>query len=600
MKQYIFLSGLAILSALFCSCNDDFLQKNPQTSIGKENFFNTPNDLETYVNGIYNNMLSGGSYEDIDSDNTAYNGGGGTLSNMLRGSISSANIGGWSDWSQLRRINFMLDNVNKATGSQIDINHNIGIARYFRAQFYIGKLSSYSDVPWYNKSLETNDPDLFKAADPRTLVADSILSDLKYAVNNIKATWTNNNKTRVSKYAALALMSRFCLYEGTFRKYHPELKLEATANQFLEESVWACEQLMASGQFEITGTSIEAYRDLFISRNLSGNKEIIQWVEYTAALGRGNNTHTVMGWQWSLSRSLMETYLMKDGKPFTQTPNYDKKTFCEVFVDRDPRMAETFVYPGFKQSETDAAPYKAKSTGGGYDQLKFYPRDPTIRLGWGLNYTGLPLFRYAEVLLNYAEAKAELGAISQDVLDKTVNKIRKRVGMPDLNASVAVDPVLEAYYPNVSGTNKAVILEIRRERRVELACEGRRFDDLNRWYAGKRYEDTPQGMYVPAFGAIDITGDGKPDVAVLASPNDLGPIGNLTPDEQAELAKYYLVDSNGTKTDFYLTNGTSGHIAFNSDQTLGRKFEEPKYYYRPIPKAQLVLNPNLEQPFGWE
>jgi hypothetical protein len=309
-----------------------------------------------------------------------------------------------------------------------------------------------------------------------------------------------------------------------------------------------------------------------------------------------------MGWQWSLSRSLMESFLMTDGTPFTQVSGYDKKAYSDIFKDRDPRLAETFVYPGYSQTN-DTAAYIPKPNLGGYDQLKFYPRDPSLREGWEFNYTVLPIFRYAEVLLNYAEAKAELGEILQADLDLSINKIRTRAEMPSINLAFAnstIDPALASYYPNVNGTNKGIILEIRRERRVELACEGRRFDDLNRWYAGKRFEDAQEGMYIPALGALDVTGDDIPDIAILANPNDESPIAGLPENIRKSLSKFYLKDSNGTENSFYLKNGNSGHILFTSDKNLGRQFIEPQYYYRPIPQTQTQLNPNLVQPFGWK
>lgn len=600
MKSYKYIIGLIMVSAIISSCEDDFLQRFPQTSITKENFFQSPKDLDTYVNGIYDEMLSNGVYDDINSDNTSSYSGSSDLYSMLRGNLSSANVKGWDDWDKLRGVNFMLNNAHTATGDPVEIKHYIGIARYFRAQFYLGKMATYSDVPWYNKAMETTDPDLYKASDPRALVADSILNDLEYAVANIKEIM--GNKTRIHRYAALALMSRFCLYEGTYRKYHPEVNL-TDSKKFLDKAVWACEQLMQSNNFEITGTSEVDYRNLFVSTKLDANKEIIQWADYNQELSRGNNSHSVMGWQWSLSRSLMESYLMKDGTPFTQVAGYDKKSFDQVFVGRDPRLAETIVYPGYSQYDDPESPYILKPSMGGYDQLKFYPRNPDLRLGWDMDYTALPIFRYAEVLLNYAEAKAELGTLTQDDVDNTINEIRNRVQMPALNMAVAnsnIDPVLVAQYPNVDGSNKGVILEIRRERRVEMACEGRRFDDLNRWAAGKRFEDAQQGMYVSALGAMDVTGDGVPDIAILASPNDESPIAGLPENIRTNLSKYYLKAADGTNNNFYLTNGTSGFIAFSSDRDLGRKFIEPQYYYRPIPQTELVLNPQLKQPFGWK
>ena len=161
----------------------------------------------------------------------------------------------------------------------------------------------------------------------------------------------------------------------------------------------------------------------------------------------------------------------------------------------------------------------------------------------------IPIIRYAEILLINAEAKAELGILTQNDLNATVNLLRSRVEMPEMTINVPIDPALEALYPSVSGALKNVILEIRRERRVELACEGFRYDDTMRWAAGSIYERPFEGVYLPGFGVYDCTGDGVPDVALFKSPNDkMG----YTDEELKELSVYYTEDENGvSKTDLF-------------------------------------------------
>lgn len=593
--HYTFLVLIA-LSAM-TSCKKGFLQRTPQTDITPESFFKTTGDLETYSNGFYRQL--GATYEDIGSDNISTYISGGEVKSMLNGTLSAATVGGWNDWNNLRTINNMLGHAGKVTGDQATINHYIGIARFFRARFYFAKIKRYSNVPWYGQTLTDTDEGLYKAADPRALVADSMLADLEYAAANIKE--TEGDRTRVSKWSALALMSRICLFEGTYRKYHPELNLQSDYTKFLEKSVWAAEQLMASKRFSITGNGPEGFRALFSSTTLNGNKEMIQWLASSKELSIANNSHTVFNYQWGLSSSLMETFLMKDGTRFTDQPDYATKTFTEVFTNRDPRLSETISYPGYSTVNDATRPEIPLPSLGGFIQLKFYPRDPAQRGGWQLNYTGLPLFRYAEVLLNYIEAKAELGSITQDDLEKSVNVIRARVAMPAMQLAAAnafPDPVLAAYYPTVSGSNKGLMLELRRERRVELACEGLRFDDLQRWYAGKKIEAAQKGIYVPAMGALDVTGDSKLDIAILPSPTDTASIADLPADVRKKLARFYLKNADGSSGSFYLSNQTSGNIVFTSDVN-SRTFIEPRYYYRPIPLQQTTLNTKLKQPFGW-
>jgi len=117
----------------------------------------------------------------------------------------------------------------------------------------------------------------------------------------------------------------------------------------------------------------------------------------------------------------------------------------------------------------------------GYRIIKFF--SPTQRdFEYQRNVLDDPIFRYAEVLLNFAEAKAELGEISQQDLDISVNLLRDRVGMPHMKTNIDfVDP----NWPDWEVPIEPLINEIRRERRIELAVEGFRFDDLRRWKAGK-------------------------------------------------------------------------------------------------------------------
>ncbi|MDR1102762.1 MAG: RagB/SusD family nutrient uptake outer membrane protein [Tannerella sp.] len=602
-----YIISLICVAAIFTACNDDFLDRAPQTAITGGGFFKTVSDVEIYVNRLYTeSAMPGYANQDFDSDNVTTYLRGSDAWNALRGNLSKENVSGdtWNagKWAQLRAVNYLLENVQDVSGTEADLQHFLGIARFFRANFYIGMIDRYSDVPWTNKALGSDDPDVFKPADPRTLVADSIVADLEYASAHIKTTL--GNRTRVNRYTALTLLSRFCLYEGTFRRYHPELNLASTAEPFLQRAATAAEEIMNSGQFEITGKGVldmgndmyraPGYQDLFHSLNLGANKEVILWVDYSQhTVGVINN---VLNTYASLSRSLMETFLMRDGSRFTAQAGYATKTYVEVFKNRDPRFAQVFAYPGFKGPEGD---YYATPELGGYGQLKHYPIYQEQVLGGGNFYAAMLTYRYAEALLNYAEAKAELGTLTQNDLDRSITLLRDRVEMPALNmttANASIDPILAAQYPNVTGANKGVLLEIRRERRVELACESLRNWDLHRWYAGRLFGERQQGIYIPALGAYDVTGDGVNDVALL---NNVGDELNYPEEERSRLLFYYLHDENGKENLIYLENGVPGHLMMRSDRDEGKEFKEPQYYYRPIPIGETVLNPNLTQPFGW-
>ena len=206
------------------------------------------------------------------------------------------------------------------------------------------------------------------------------------------------------------------------------------------------------------------------------------------------------------------------------------------------------------------------------------------------NENDVIVFRYAEVLLNLAEAKAELGTLTQADLDRTITLIRKRVGMPALNmneANTVPDLFLAGQYPQVTGNNKGVILEIRRERRIELALEDFRFDDMVRWKDGQQFVRQFKGAYFPGEGAYDLDGDGTNDIYLYKT----------TP------ADWKGVISSGRLklgSAVVLENGTSGNVVVNADKIGQKVWKEERDYLNPIPTQSIVLNPNLEQNPGWE
>ncbi|MDR2119891.1 MAG: RagB/SusD family nutrient uptake outer membrane protein [Tannerella sp.] len=599
MKRNNVYIKMMLVAAMICgcfACDDEFLERYPQTSVAVPTFFKSVSDLQLYVNGLYSVTPK---YYDPGSDNVTFARDVEPYSGMLYGRLTPDNVSGW-DWAFLRNVNLMLNNLDEVSGEATEINHYVGIARYLRARFYIEKVQTYSNVPWYDKELTTTDEDLYKTQDPRAFVVDKIMEDLEFAVVNIKPDM--GNRTRVHKYVALAELSRFALYEGTYRKYHTELELTGTANRFLERAVSASEEIMNSGNFELTGIGTEelapgitgsaGFRALFSSATLDGNREIIQWCEYGLSPYRKDHSacfltaaSTII---YSLNRSLQESFLTKDGKPFSTVADYDKKEYKDVFTDRDPRMAETFVWPGLGNEDAikGITPLAVPPRVGGYMQSKYFtPKGGSLKSTdntW--QATSLPVFRYGEVLLNYAEAKAELGQLDATAVGKSINLLRARVNMPAFNASVEVDATLRSLYPGVSDVN---ILAVRRERRVELAGEGLRQQDIYRWKAGKLYEAeiSQQGIYTPSLPyAYDTNSDGIPDQGVAET-------ASKHTDDPA--VAWYDIDA----ADIEIYRDASGFIRIKNDQT--RKFDEPKCYYTPIPKGQIVLNPNLKQPPGW-
>ena len=590
MKKYIFIT---IVAALLFSCEKDFLDRIPETDITAAGFFNSTSDLEIYTNTFYDYF--GASTRDLSTDDQTRHSEGDGLNSLLKGNLTLSNADNWDGWDVLRDINYFLANYdNNGVSEKEDpavVNHFVAFARFSRARWYISKIKDYGMVPWLDKPLNVDSEDLFKTQDSRDFVVEKIMEDLEFAVANLKE--STNFKSQISKWSALAEMSRFCLYEGTFRKYHDYAGLN-NANAYLTKSAEASQQIIDSGKYSIwtNGNPNTAYNEFFIQESYNGNSEVIQSIEYSYDAPR-RTYGVVVYFYWGLSKNLVDSYLMTDGTRFTDVSGFDEKGFVEVFENRDPRMAQTIAYPGyiFPNTEND---YLIVATYGGYTQQKFLHNDENESL-WN-SQNDLAAYRYAEVLLNHAEAKAELGTLSQGDIDATINAIRARVGMPGLDMAAAnanPDSVQTTQYPNVSGANVGVIMEIRRERRIELACEGFRRGDMVRWKNGITLAQPQVGMYVPAFGGIDVTGDGTPDIAILNSPSETGPIDALP--NAAELVKYYVSDGS-----FYLTDGDSGYIAMTGDIAQPKSFEEPKYYYYPMGINDLLVNPNLVQVPYWE
>jgi hypothetical protein len=593
MKKII---SIIILTTVFVACEDDFLDRFPKTEISEENFFNTEEDLMIYTYGLYNFPGHGSIYTgDITTDNQATTGVT-ELKTMMTGSPTASTItGGWN-WGDLRDINFFLENYTKADLPQDILDHYVGIARFFRANFYLDKVKRYSDVPWYDFVLNTNDQDALQAPrDPRDLVISRIFEDYSFASEHVK---TGQAEGAVDKWTALAYQARHALYEGTFRKYHPELALESSANQFLEMARDLAMQIMVEGGFSIYSTDDpnNDYGTLFNNTDLGGNPEIIFSVFFEdEILNSGLWPYMFGNYESSPTRDLMQSYLNSDGSYYSSVPGFETQQFVEEFQNRDPRLSQTYAYPGWVLSNTSTYSQgggvyvqQLQKNFSGYHQLKGFINDPDPVVTNGVD---LPTLRYAEILLIYAEAKAELGELTQQDLDMTINVIRDRVGMPHLTMGTLVDPWQQAIHPNVSS---AELLEIRRERRVELALEGFRSDDLMRWGNGKAIEKRPLGLYFPGLGKYDLNGDAVEDIFLIPNSESI-PEGKELNGNGVPLI-YYRVGPPGSDASFYLTEGNRGYVVATDNRGL---FEEPKYYYRPVPETQVTLNPNLTQIFGW-
>lgn len=593
MKKFKYILLITLIGVF--ACDDEFLDVVPETSIGAENFFNTEEDLQIYINSLYN-FPGFGIYNSDRATDNATTTGNTELKTMMVSSPSSTTItGGWS-WSTLRSVNLFLENFDRAEISTEKLNHFEGMARFFRAQFYMGMVKRYSDVPYYDFVIDTDDTDaLNMARDPRTFVVDKIFEDYQFAADYV---FESQPSGAVNKWVVKAYMARAALYEGTYRKYHDELGLTASADTYLNMAKNLSKDIMDNGPFSIhnTGNTDADYASLFTSSDLSSNSEVIFAVYSEDQVKNSGWSETVFGnYEVSPSKDLLQSYLMADGSYYSAQAGYETFSFVDEFQNRDPRLSQTYAYPGFNLVNT-----RTYSQGGGlyvqqlaknfsgYHQIKGFVN---VRDQATINDLDYPIIRLAEMLLTYAEARAELGEITQADLDQSVNLLRQRVGMPNMTMSVVADAYQQAKYPGVS----ALTLEIRRERRVEMALEGYRYDDLMRWKAGKLLEEEPKGIYFSGLGKHDLTGDGIEDIVLLSSSESVP-----DPKEENSLGAtliYYKAGNVGENVGVFLSNGTSGHILTVNDRGT---FMEPKYYYRPVPASQTALNPNLTQIFGWD
>lgn len=570
--------ALVTFVGILAACDDSFLERFPLDAVAPQTFFRTENDLATYINGLYSYIPGGGIVSaDHQSDNIEQK----NYNRIVAGQHTvetSAEAAGWT-WDYLRRVNFFLENYQRAEVRPDAAAHYAGVARFFRAWFYHDKVKRFGDVPWYPATLQPDGTDLYKPRDPRSLVMDSVLADLNFASANIATT----ARGPINRWVALALKARVALHEGTFRKYHGLPGSE----RFLEEAADAARRIIDGGAFGLftTGDAANDYRNLFLF-DAANRREVILAHTFDATqvvLHRANGIFLTgtLGAP-GLTKSFTDSYLMRDGRPFTSVAGHDTMSFAAETRNRDPRLAQTMRTPGYKRigGSTALVPdFDVSRTG--YQPIKFVTSPANDN--FNTNANDLPVFRYAEILLIYAEARAELGRLTQADLDISINRLRDRVGMPRMQlGAVTVDPVLAAQYPNTGGSFQAAILEIRRERRVEMALEGHRYDDLMRWKAGRLLAQTFEGMYFARTGEHDLDGNGTIDVAVVAS----------FPATRKAGVQYLVL---GTVID--LSQGTRGNVIVHGDVT--KVFDEGKHYLFPLPRTELLLNDKLTQNPGW-
>lgn len=541
-KNHITIIVISLFTLI--ACNDKFLEKIPLDKISDANFWQSGKDVEMYANQFYPLLFDARlAWYDLDnySDNqtpTSHN-----VYTFGEYSIPSSG-GGWAkaDWLQIRNCNYALERVAKMTEDATLLRAKAEIL-FFKTFFYFLKVKKFGDVPWLTQSLTPESPELTAPRDPRETVINNMLADIDFSIANLPET---SDADRLTKYAALTLKGDICLYEGTYTKYHG---LSGSSEDLLKKAAAAYEEIIGSGKFSVysTGHPDNDYFDLFVQYELKGNPEGILVQRYITNIRMHNNVRQLGEPYTGYNQDFVQSYLCTDGLPISLSPLYKgDAVFSDAFENRDPRMKQS-IY-------NTPRPYNIADNGAIYYkvmpefQSTYCPTSYFIIKGYSpYEKDRLPststtddfIYRYGKVLASYAEAKAELGECTQDILDKTVNLLRDRVGMPHLSVNVGfVDP----NWPDWEVPVSPLINEIRRERRLETCAEGSRWDDLVRWKAGKLLENT-----LTLLGARD--------------------------------------PATGNYREIYPGGAP-------------RKWNDKLYLY-PIPTQEIALNPGLDQNPGW-
>lgn len=579
MKHTI-INALFLSAAIACISCEDMLDYQPKDRLSPDTYFKTETDCELWTNNYYTVFPSAEGiysepYDVIVRD---------VLADEISGVRKPMPTDGNWNWEKLREMNFFLSRASQVEDESVRLEYE-GLTRFFRAYFYFEKVKRYGDVPWVDRPLGSDEEELYKGRDSRELVMEKVMEDVDFAIANLPEV---QNVYRVTRWTARALKSRIALFEGTFRKYHGLDGYE----EFLQACVNASEPFL-TGPYSIYTSGSTPYQDLFTSQDAI-ETEIILARAYTSAISgmthdvNGHLTGATMG-RPGMTRNVVNMYLMRDGSRYTEQENYATKTFVEECKNRDLRMAQTLRTPGYKRigGSKELAPDLSRSTTG-YQLIKYLTEEKYDANKASTN--DMPLFRLAEVLLNYAEAKAELGTLKQADLDNTIRPLRVRAGLPDLDmeeANANPDPYLsspETGYANVTGDNKGVILEIRRERTLETPMEGLRYWDIMRWKEGKRFEKPIEGLYFPGTGEYDLDGNGSVDVCIYDT--------EKAPGNSADVLYLKL------GSDIVLSGGTSGNVLAHSTQQ--RTWNEERDYLYPIPTDDRVLTQGaISQNPGW-
>lgn len=569
MKRYLVYLSLS-LSITGWSC-ERLIDLKPLDQISVDDYWKTPADLQNYVKQFYQSFSPQTQMVAelaTHSDDMVH----GSPSAILNGQ-RTARTGNWqAEWASIRHINIFFDNYEKCEAEFSEIQHTVGEAHFFRAWYYFGLLKEYGDLPWYTSEIGLDDEQaLMQPRSPRTQVADSILAELDKAISFLEPRRRVGNN-RISKEAALAFKTRVALFEGSWQKYHANTPFGtpgADPQRYFQVCISAAEELNKGDYTKgvyTTGNPNDDYYKLFGFDDMDDIDEVLLYRAFNRDEGFGNS---VQGYitndmnQKGVTWELVSSYLGKDGNPYDYLALGKEKKGNEFLLaiaeECDPRLKSTVWIPGdlmsaelekhFDRPTIDAGALQLNPTGFSVKKTA-NPYSPAAGRLWAIQgETGFIILRYAEVLLNYAEAYYEL---NQTVAYDALNLLRQRAGMPAFEVhSQQLDKNAANYGYEISDA----LYEIRRERRVEMALEGYRDEDYRRWAAHTLFRgQRPKGY----------------------------------PLNRTEFPTYSLpVDNNGL-IDYYANELPSGY-----------QFQPDRDYLSSIPIDELTLNPNLKPNPGW-
>lgn len=612
-KYKIYIALLA--SLLFVSCNDSFLDRDPLDNLSTANPFTTTDEVERYLNQFYNTAfrvhpggVAGGgiAFDDQIGDNIA----GSAAVSRIAGTSSLSSASSLSQYTHIRSINYLLEHRVNIKGNQSTINNLLGEAYFFRALYYSQMVRNWGDVTWVNKVLPMDQEAMKVERDSRVLVTDSILADLDRAIDYL-APQKSSATMRVHKDVAYTLKSQIALYEATWQKYHKAKNskffskeiTDEKIKQYFEQARDAAKAVIDSKRWSIhtTGNPLSDYQELFINLNLSNNPEVMLWKKYDSDDGIGHSVTRYLnngGGDVGITLSLVDDYLTIDGRIFEgiERENAQKTYGLELSPTlRDPRLSQTVAAPGIRlkpESSTNIymplfppiniSGFNRNTTG--FSMLKYIEKDNTKAVtGEYKSEAPAIQFRYAEVLLNYAEAIAELGGNGAEII-KTLQPLRNRAGMPAVDFDREYNTAADYPFRDLAKE----IQVVRRERRIELACEGRRTEDIMRW------------------AAADVLLTGKHPMGALFVGSDMevaNAVGGFF-EQNGGLLYYDAITSDEKKINIWLSgtsSDTKRYIApYKKQLPKGLGFNLDRDYLLPIQERQIALTGQkwIQNP-GW-